>query len=387
MDLKEFIYGLVILIIPLILLLLIHRLYITYKCHNNKECIKRKILFDIEDVSNKLNKNIDFIKKNRNNEEEENVKIENNSEEVIEEEIEGFFGGIADYLYGKAYGNVEDTNSENKDLENKNPIESNSSDNLKLNNNDGGIPELKTKFPVGEMNDSDNNDLLKSINEKRSLLNNSKKIKLTNNNLKKVNSEIQSEINKKTNKDLVENEAIKSNKNIIQEDVKENNKIISKFSPEIINDKKILKNESEMVENKSNISSLFNKCNFYSDKCPEGYQDFGSIGLSGPENKGMMLSCGNVENTKPGKAIARIKDNSIEEVVILDKGHGYNPLKPPKVEVVGGKGNGGQCEAVIDDEGYLSLIKIIHPGNYYTETPNIIIEPPLMNSNCHFCCK
>ena len=142
-----------------------------------------------------------------------------------------------------------------------------------------------------------------------------------------------------------------------------------------------------MVENKSNISSLFNKCNFYSDKCPEGYQDFGSIGLSGPENKGMMLSCGNVENTKPGKAIARIKDNSIEEVVILDKGHGYNPLKPPKVEVVGGKGNGGQCEAVIDDEGYLSLIKIIHPGNYYTETPNIIIEPPLMNSNCHFCCK
>ena len=55
--------------------------------------------------------------------------------------------------------------------------------------------------------------------------------------------------------------------------------------------------------------------------------------------------------------------------------------------IVGGKGNGGHAEAIVDDDGYLKLIKIIHPGNFYTETPNIIIEPPLMNSNCHFCCK
>ena len=82
-----------------------------------------------------------------------------------------------------------------------------------------------------------------------------------------------------------------------------------------------------------------------------------------------------------------VKNNSIEEVIVLDKGHGYNPDKPPKITVVGGKGNGGHCESIVDDDGYLSLIKVIHPGNYYTETPNIIIESPLMNSNCHFCCK
>ena len=75
------------------------------------------------------------------------------------------------------------------------------------------------------------------------------------------------------------------------------------------------------------------------------------------------------------------------EVVIIDKGHGFNPQNPPKITIVGGKGNGAECESVIDDDGFLSLIKIKHPGNLYTETPNVIIEPPLMNSSCHFCCK
>ena len=93
------------------------------------------------------------------------------------------------------------------------------------------------------------------------------------------------------------------------------------------------------------------------------------------------------QNTKPGKAIAKIKNHALDEVVIIDKGHGFNPQNPPKITIVGGKGNGAECESVIDDDGFLSLIKIKHPGNLYTETPNVIIEPPLMNSSCHFCCK
>lgn len=200
------------------------------------------------------------------------------------------------------------------------------------------------------------------------------------------------------------------------------NKTVSNFSPEVITDKKILKSQvnpnipkssvkdipqkvmpSNQIDNKNQevnkpqqkiidnslkgpSMSMFKECNFYSDKCPKGYNDFGSIGLSGLE-KNVMLSCGNVENTKPAKAIAKIKNNSIEEVIVLDKGHGFNPDKPPKITVIGGKGNGAHCEAIIDDDGFLSLIKVIHPGNYYTETPNIMIEAPLMNSNCHFCCK
>lgn len=381
MYLKDFVYGLCILIIPLILILLLHRLYIANKCHNNKECIKKKMLVDIDTVNNKLITNINFLKNNQSS------PIET---EAPQEEIEGFFGGLTDWLYNKTSGApVEQQYASPTNT--LNPSETN----LKAANSDQNIiPQLNTKFPNQDINDSSNEDLLNSINKKNDTLKNitNKKLNSDNpiSNIKNMNNGLKKEINN-----------------------------IQKFTPEIITDESILKNQenppvpkqnnvqpSDPLKNKlkeiSNIketnkplnqepikpkvSSLFNQCNFYSDKCPNGYNDFGTIGLSGMD-KNVMLSCGNVENTKPAKAIAKIKNHALDEVVIIDKGHGFNPQNPPKVTIVGGKGNGAECESVIDDDGFLSLIKIKHPGNLYTETPNVIIEPPLMNSSCHFCCK
>ena len=94
-----------------------------------------------------------------------------------------------------------------------------------------------------------------------------------------------------------------------------------------------------------------------------------------------------MQNTQPAKAIAQIKNNSVNDIVVIDKGQGFNPSKPPTVKIEGGNGNGATAEAVIDDDGYLKIIKVIHPGYNYTETPNVMIEAPLMNSSCHLCCK
>jgi hypothetical protein len=100
-----------------------------------------------------------------------------------------------------------------------------------------------------------------------------------------------------------------------------------------------------------------------------------------------MLTCGNVEETKPAHAIAKIKNNSIYDIYITDPGKGFNPDSPPKISIEGTKGHGASAEAVIDDNGELKLIKIINPGYNYTETPNILIDAPYMNSSCHLCCK
>ena len=384
MYLKDFVYGLCILIIPLILILLLHRLYIANKCHNNKECIKKKMLVDIDTVNNKLVTNINFLKNNQNAEQY------NETSEEVGEEIEGFFGGLTDWIYNKTSGAPVQQNITSP-TNTFNP----SADNLKAANSENNImPELNNKFPNQNINDSSNQDLLNSIDQKNNTFKNLTNKKLNSDNpmgnLKNVNTNLKKEINN-----------------------------IQKFTPEMITDENILKNQenppvpkgnnvqaSDPLKNKlkkinnvveknkplnkevikPKVSSLFNQCNFYSDKCPNGYNDFGTIGLTGMD-KNVMLSCGNVENTKPAKAIAKIKNNALDEIVILDKGHGFNPQNPPKITVVGGKGNGAECESVVDDDGFLSLIKIKHPGNFYTETPNIIIEPPLMNSSCHFCCK
>lgn len=381
MDLKEFTYGILMLIIPLILIILIFRVYISRKCHNNKECMKKNLLVSMDEVSNKLKLNVDFIKNNMKPEEPQVV--------------EGFFGGLTDWFLGSSPGNPNDLGNLNvpNDSQNKNvnPIG--------MDNTNGMTGNLQGD----ELKDAPNSDLLKSLQIGASKMKDFKSKDIsTLDDLKKVNGEIKSEIDslkpviKKEINEKKPNNLIEPPKNIIN-DLKE--KVQQNFSPEIITDPKLQKKEvtafsdnpnkentQKQAYQPQNIQSLFGNCNFYSDTCPSGYQDLGQIGLNGLESN-MMLSCGNVENTKPAKAIAKIRNNGIDEIVIVDKGHGFNPSKPPGVKVIGGKGNDAQLEATIDDDGYLSLIKIIHPGYNYIETPNIIIDPPLMNSTCHFCCK
>lgn len=386
MNLKDLTYGLIILIIPLILMLVLHRFYVYNTCHNNKECIKKKMLVDIDTVNNKLVTNINFM---NSQPKEEHI------DDVPQEEIEGFFGGFSDWLYNKVGGGATDKNMAvpgQDPVSPTNTLNPSALSEKAATGKDESIPRLNSKFPNEGVNDASNKDLLDSINQKRDTIKRftSEKIDSSKdlNKIKNMNTQLQSEINTKlgnVNQEALQNNEVPTANNKVVPTA--NNKVVAsnniKSTPKQVNklDQKILPKEVM-----SNQMSMFKECNFYSDKCPGGYNDFGSIGLSGMD-KNVMLSCGNVENTKPGKAIARIKNNSLEEIIVLEKGHGYNPDKPPKVTIVGGKGNGAHCDAVIDDDGYLSLIKVVHPGNFYTETPNIIIEPPMMNSNCHFCCK
>jgi hypothetical protein len=134
------------------------------------------------------------------------------------------------------------------------------------------------------------------------------------------------------------------------------------------------------------IKSILGKCQFFNDKCPDKYYELGNFSIQGVGN-GNILTCGNVQNTKPARAVAQIKNNAIYEIHITDQGHGFNPSSPPKVSIEGGKGHGATAEAVVDDDGFLKLIKIINPGYNYSETPNVMIDAPFMNSSCHLCCN
>lgn len=135
-----------------------------------------------------------------------------------------------------------------------------------------------------------------------------------------------------------------------------------------------------------NMQSLLGTCQFYNDKCPDKYFELGNFGIEGVMGNS-TLKCGNVQNSKPAKAIAQIKNNTVYEIHVVDKGQGYNPSDPPKIIIEGGKGNGCVAQSIVDDDGYLKVIKIINPGYNYTETPNIIIEANKTNISCHLCCK
>ena len=128
------------------------------------------------------------------------------------------------------------------------------------------------------------------------------------------------------------------------------------------------------------LSSL--QCQFFSESCPEKYKSMGNFSIEGGN-----LSCGNIVNTKPAKAVAEIKNNTIYDIHITDPGHGFNPQKPPKVTIQGGRGRDATAEAIVGDDGFLKVIKITNAGFNYTETPNVMIDAPFMNSSCTMCCK
>lgn len=145
----------------------------------------------------------------------------------------------------------------------------------------------------------------------------------------------------------------------------------------------------KMDKQKPELKSIFSngKCNFFNSKCPDNYLELGNFSLDGIDN--ISLKCGNIKNTTPTKAIAQIKNGNIYKIIIIDKGEGYLHTKPPKITIKSlseEKGYGATAEAIVDKNGYLTEIKVINPGYAYTETPNILIDAPYMNSSCHLCC-
>jgi hypothetical protein len=165
-------------------------------------------------------------------------------------------------------------------------------------------------------------------------------------------------------------------------------KLTKPYNPNIENkSEEILKKsipDKILIEEKPKFS--LGKCQFFNDKCPDNYSPLGNFSIEGVSSNA-ILKCGNIKDTVPGTAIAEIQNNSVHDIHITNKGKGYNPDKPPKIIIQGGRGKGATAEAIIDDDGFLKLIKIINPGNGYSDTPNIMIEPPYMNSSCHLCCE
>lgn len=330
MNYNNLIISFLLLIIPLILLVLCYRNYMINYCNNDIKCLQDKLIINLEKMTNEVKRKRENIEKKI----EKTFKKDNISNEE-DEVIEGFFGGLTSWFSGSTPTNI---------LISPNNVPNT----LNIQN----IPIKSSTFPPKEI--QGNTEDFKDSN----------------------NSELLQQINNKVNNKLVENK----NKLIENKKEKEEKKIL-------------IDNTSKKIEKLTNSSSInndlkkiFGKCQFYNDQCPTDYQELGNFSISGMSSN-TILACGNVENIKPAHAIAQIKNNSVYEIHVTDPGHGYNPSKVPKIIIEGGKGHGATAEAVIDDNGYLKLIKVINPGYNYTETPNIIIDTPFLNSSCHLCCQ
>ena len=437
MNYNKIIICMFLIIIPLILLILYYRNYVYQYCKNDMKCAKEKLILNLDnlmtslkikyfDIDNKIQKkDIKKVKKedkdNQIREEsmeyeediiDQETEVIENEEELIETEEEYISEedrNIYDSRKNRNYNNIV-YEENNERYENTNVIEG------FFGGLDGWFPgSTPSKAPVlpGTLPDENLNLLEKKINNKlltsnkfppEELHGNSDDFKDSNNNdiLNQSNiasgtssgtpsgtpSGIQSGTPSGTPDNIPVEDKYNHNINKIPIEKKEIKNFQDIKGP-ILN-KQDTKNpvvkDIPPPPPQQDIKSLFNSCQFFNDKCPDDYFGLGNFSIQGNESNN-ILSCGNVQNTKPAHAIAQIKNNSIYEIHITDPGHGFNPASSPKVSIEGGKGHGATAEAVIDDDGFLKLIKVINPGYNYTETPKVLIQAPFMNSSCHLCCK
>ena len=312
MNYKNFIIGILLIAIPLIILILCYKNYVYKYCKYDIQCLS-KMLNESAKMRNSSNQNSDH-----------------KSYEQNSEQIEGFLGGFSDWFSGSTPANLP-VSAGTVGNENLNTLEKKINDKMSISNK---FPPTNLNGNSDDFKDSDNSDILNSIGSKPYMPNNM------------LSSLPPPPPSNKPKAD-----------------------ISITVPPKIIPEK-----------------SLLDSCQFYNDKCPDKYKQLGNFSIEGIGSSS-ILSCGNVQNTKPAHAIAQIKNNSVYEIHITDQGHGFNPSKVPKISIEGGKGHGATAEAVIDDDGFLKLIKVINPGYNYTETPNILIDAPYMNSSCYLCCK
>jgi hypothetical protein len=338
MNNSNLIFVLLVIIIPLVLLVLCYKNYTINYCNNDMKCLQNNLLNKLEKMTNKINskrgnieKKIMDIKNNENDNENDN------------DIVEGFFGGLTNWFSGSGPENLQTSKPNNIQNINLNVLEKKIGQTQNNNEN----PIKSTKFPPTELNG--NNEDFKDSN----------------------NNELLNQINGKVNEKIVNEKKIDKMKKTVEG---------------LTTTPSLLTKESTNTNEKSNLKNILGTCQFYNDKCPDKYQELGNFSISGVGSN-TILACGNVQNIKPAHALAQIKNNSIYEIHVTDPGHGYNPNNPPKIVVEGGKGHGATAEAVVDDNGYLRLIKVINPGYNYTETPNIMIDAPFLNSSCHLCCQ
>ena len=335
MEVKNFIVMILLITIPLILLVLCYRSYAYNYCKNDMKCLENKLTFNLSNLNQKLK----LLKKDI--QKEETPKEE--TQPIEAEQIEGFFSGLGSWFSGSSPTNL--------------PV------------SPGSLP---------------NEDLMileKKINDKNST------IKSTTFPPVEVNGN-SDDFSDSDNSELLEQTLKKNGKPY-------GGKPVSSFVPSSLlnNDEMSIKKDGEpapvpskAVTKQASLKELLGKCQFFDGKCPDNYVELGNFSLHGVSSNS-VLTCGNVQNTKPGKAVAQIKNNTVYEIHVLDQGHGFNPESPPRINIEGGNGHGATAEALIDESGFLKSIKIINPGYNYTETPNVLIDAPMMNSSCHLCCQ
>ena len=389
MKIKELLIGLLIIIIPLSFLYICNKRMIKEQCDYNLTCIKNELENNIKNFNKSYETNESF----RNKLKKKLIKKKITSEEQEEEEkpqeeemIEGFFDGIKGWFSGSSPSST--TNPPPMLLPPPANVHQNINESLDSLNKKK-TPLVSTKFPPDDNEDIPNllntNGIDVSDDNKKKfplMMDNKMPAGMMDNKMPSQGMDNKNPAgmmdNKIINVDLVKSKNVKDiSKN--NEDIKLDNdiKLINKVQK---------KDDDSSLSASNNISNLFGKCQFFNSKCPEGYNSFGNFSIEGVGSN-LSLSCGNVRDTKPAKALAQIKNNAIYEIHIIEQGHGYIPNQPPRITIEGGKGNSASAESVVDDNGYLKLIKVVNPGYNYTETPNVVIEAHQNDSNCHFCCK
>ena len=122
------------------------------------------------------------------------------------------------------------------------------------------------------------------------------------------------------------------------------------------------------------------KCKFLnSAQCHPDYPNF-----SGASIEGSNMKCDNMGDVSPSKAVCTIGNGKINGVYIIDAGTGYKVV--PKIEIVGGGGEGATLRAVLVD-GKVKEVKVVSGGSGFHETPILKIESPNSSNGCFLCCK
>jgi hypothetical protein len=145
------------------------------------------------------------------------------------------------------------------------------------------------------------------------------------------------------------------------------------------------KENKEIIENKREpeVKPFKLDCQFFKGKCPKGYNPNGTFSA-----KGQHVLCGDAVDFKPAKAVAEIRNEQIMNIHVIESGKGYDSDNPPSIIINNNNNNGAVCEAIIDDDGSIKVIKVVNPGSKFKDTP--IIEIKSVDDNyvqCNFCCK
>ena len=128
------------------------------------------------------------------------------------------------------------------------------------------------------------------------------------------------------------------------------------------------------------IISSSMKCKFLSSaQCHPDYPNF-----SGASIEGSNMKCDNVGDVTPSKAVCTISSGKINGIYIINPGSGYKVS--PKVEVIGGGGEGAILRAILVD-GKVKEVKVMNGGSGFHETPILKIESPNSSNGCFLCCK